>query len=127
MSIARLAAQRWKGNELAELKEILERMKQDSLTDFVDADVRFHLKLCDMAKNSVLRNMLSGIRNLLHTWIKCVIEKAGETAFSYLDHLAIYEAVARRDPDGAAKAMPLHMDDASRRLIAALKEAEHMS
>ncbi|HEY8528830.1 MAG TPA: FadR/GntR family transcriptional regulator [Paenibacillaceae bacterium] len=127
VSIARLAARRWEGSELAELKEILERMKQGTLTDFVDADVQFHLKLCDMAKNSVLKNMLSSIRNLLHTWIKCVIEKAGETAFSYRDHLAIYEAIARRDPEGAAKAMQLHMDDASSRLIEALKEAEQVT
>lgn len=127
VDIARLAAQRWEGTELDELRDILDRMKNASLSDFVEADVQFHMKLCDMAKNSVLKNVLSNIRVLLRTWIQCVIDKAGETAFSYQDHYAIYEAVARRDPDGAAKAMEYHMSDASKRLIEVLREADELS
>ncbi|CAG5080051.1 Probable transcriptional regulator YvfI [Thermobacillus xylanilyticus] len=124
VDIARLAAQRWEGSELDELRDILARMKNASLSEFVDADVQFHMKLCDMAKNTVLKNVLSSIRTLLRTWIQCVIDKAGETAFSYEDHHAIYLAVSERDPDAAARAMEHHMSDASKRLIEVLREAD---
>lgn len=123
IDIARLAAQRWEPAELEQLRSILERMKDADADQFVEADIQFHLKLAEMSKNSVLRNILSSVRSLLRTWIKFVIDRAGETAFSYQDHHRIFEAVAERDPDKAAEAMALHMEDATRRLVEVIREA----
>jgi len=124
LTLAKLATERWEGLELEELHQIVEKMKDANLTDFIEYDIQFHLKLSDMARNSVLKDILSSIRSLLRTWIKYVIEKAGETAFSYEDHYAIYKAVAERNAEAAVKAMAYHMDDATKRLIEVLQETE---
>lgn len=121
ISICRFAAERGKDEEIAELKQIMDRMKREP-ANFVELDVSFHLKLAEMSRNSVLKDILSSIQSLLRTWIKLVIESAGDTEFSYKDHSAIYEAVSKRDPDAAALAMEKHMTDATSRLLKVIKE-----
>jgi GntR family transcriptional repressor for pyruvate dehydrogenase complex len=121
ISICRFAAERGKDEEIAELKQIMDRMKLEP-ANFVELDVSFHLKLAEMSRNSVLKDILSSIQSLLRTWIKLVIESVGDTEFSYKDHSAIFEAVSKRDPDAAALAMEKHMTDATSRLLKVIKE-----
>jgi GntR family transcriptional repressor for pyruvate dehydrogenase complex len=121
ISICRFAAERGKDEEIAELKQIMDKMKLEP-ANFVELDVSFHLKLAEMSRNSVLKDILSSIQSLLRTWIKLVIESAGDTEFSYKDHSAIFEAVSKRDPDAAALAMERHMTDATSRLLKVIKE-----
>lgn len=123
ISIVRLAARRYEPHQLEELKAILDRMDTSDLTDFIENDVAFHFKVAEMSKNSVLKDILVSIQSLLRTWIKLVIESAGSSNFSYRDHLAVYEALARRDEQAAAAAMEKHMDDATRRLIEVLEKS----
>ena len=97
----------------------MKRLQQAGLDyqEFVDADVAFHLKLAEIARNTVLRDILSSIQALLRAWIIRVIASAGNTDFSYQEHLAIFEAVERGDPQAANAAMQAHMDSARGRLI----------
>ena len=58
VDIAELAAQRRTEEDLADLARILARMEQESrdgaqTAAFVDADVEFHLRLAETARNSV--------------------------------------------------------------------------
>jgi DNA-binding FadR family transcriptional regulator/uncharacterized protein YgbK (DUF1537 family) len=124
VAIAELAAQRRDSFAVEELRQLLERMGAagDDYQAFVDADVAFHLKLAEIARNSVLRDILSSIQALLRAWIIRVIESAGDTEFSYREHLAIFEAVERGDPAWAAAAMQAHMDSARTRLLAAIAQ-----
>jgi GntR family transcriptional regulator, transcriptional repressor for pyruvate dehydrogenase complex len=123
ISVVKLAAQRCTEEELKELWEILERLKVSTIEDFVEIDIAFHLKLADMAKNTVFKGILTSIQSLLRTWIKYVIEEAGETRFSYNDHLKIYKAVENKDPKAAVLAMEEHMHDATKRLIAVVENS----
>jgi len=125
LAIVKYAALRRTEEELSELSAILERLKHSTPDDFVEYDIAFHLKVADMAKNTALKGVLASIQSLLRTWIKCVIDAAGETSFSYLDHYNVYCAIAARDPQAAFEAMETHMEDATRRLIREIqKEGE---
>lgn len=120
--IVKYAAARRTGEEVEQLRAIMEKLNVSTINDFVEQDIAFHLKLAEMARNTVLKGVLTSIQSLLRTWIKCVIEAAGETRFSYNDHRKIYEAVAAGDPQAAVQAMQEHMEDATRRLIAEIEK-----
>ena len=121
--LAKYAAIRRTPEELEELSEILAKLENCSIEDFVELDILFHLSLAKMAKNTALRGILSNIQSLLRTWIKCVIEAAGETGFSYRFHYKIYQAVAEGNPNAAMTAMEEHMLDATERLIIEIEKA----
>ncbi|TBL70292.1 FadR/GntR family transcriptional regulator [Paenibacillus thalictri] len=118
LMLAGMAAERRQENEVLELKQILERMRNSTgnSKEFVEADVAFHLKLAEMANNTVLRDILSSIQALLRAWIRSVIEAAGNAQFSYDEHLPIYLAVEKGDAQAAVEAMASHMNSASSRL-----------
>jgi GntR family transcriptional repressor for pyruvate dehydrogenase complex len=80
--IAGLAAERRDERDIAELRALLvrmERMGRDQ-AGFVDADVAFHLRLAEAARNTALREILSSIQALLRAWIRRVIAAARPTA-----------------------------------------------
>ncbi|WP_308635092.1 FadR/GntR family transcriptional regulator [Paenibacillus silvisoli] len=121
VSVAKLAAARRDEGQLAELKEIVDRLDTTGNTNsvfeaYTESDIAFHMKLAEIAGNTVLRDMLTSIRSLLRVWIKSVVASEGSTQFSYEEHLAVYRAIEQGDPDAAARAMDAHMDSASSRL-----------
>ena len=89
---------------------------------FVDADVEFHLRLAETARNSALRDVLSSIQALLRAWIGRVIAE-GHRDISYAEHVPIFEAVRARDARTAEDAMDAHMRSAAGRLQATLDRA----
>lgn len=121
---AELAARRRDQYAVEELRTLLTAMQKagNDYQAFVDADVAFHLKLAEIGKNSVLRDILSSIQALLRAWILRVIASAGNTEFSYCEHLAIFEAVERGDALAAAEAMRAHMESAGSRLLKTIKQ-----
>jgi GntR family transcriptional repressor for pyruvate dehydrogenase complex len=86
---------------------------------FVEADVGFHLRLAEAARNTALRDVLAGVQALLRVWIGRVIA-AGNRDLSYREHIPILEAVERGDPAAAQAAMEAHMSAAAGRLELAL-------
>ena len=123
--IAGLAARRRDADDLAELRRLLARMESagDDPAAFVDADVAFHLRLAEAARNTALRDILSGIQALLRAWISRVIAAEENRDVSYLEHVPIMEAVERGDEAAAAAAMAAHLEAAGRRLERALAVA----
>lgn len=72
---ARLAVDRASEADVERLEEHLERMR-DAGTDvkaFIDADIAFHLETANIARNTVLSDILHSIRALLQVWM----ERAG--------------------------------------------------
>jgi GntR family transcriptional repressor for pyruvate dehydrogenase complex len=115
--LAGLAAQRRTDTDVAELRELLETMRDTTqAADFVAADVAFHLRVAQAAKNSVLQSMLSGTQSLLHAWISRVIEAADETTPSYLEHVPVFEAISGGDEAAARAAIRRHLELAGARL-----------
>ncbi|MCC7022392.1 MAG: FadR family transcriptional regulator, partial [Thermomicrobiales bacterium] len=96
VDIVGLAAARCTEEDVADLARILGRMERAShrgasAEAFVDADVAFHLRLAEAARNSALRDVLSGIQALLRAWIGRVIAQ-GSVDISYGEHVPIFEA-----------------------------------
>lgn len=117
--IAGLAAERRSDADLADLAEILEQMRRAAVAPdpaaFVDADVRFHLRLADAAGNTALRDILGSVQALLRAWISRVIA-AGDPTVSYEEHVPILAALRTADPLAAEAAMDAHLLSAAGRL-----------
>ncbi|MFI0816039.1 FadR/GntR family transcriptional regulator [Streptomyces sp. NPDC021098] len=90
--------------------------------EFAEADTAFHAALAELAGNSVLRDMLKGMRAMIQRgWV----ERTGAVRtreVAYADHVPIFEAVEKGDARAARKAMSRHMEGASRRLKEALEQ-----
>jgi GntR family transcriptional regulator, transcriptional repressor for pyruvate dehydrogenase complex len=115
---ARLAARRATDDDVARLRARLDRMREtaQSVTDFIEADVEFHLEVARIAGNTVLRDILHSVRALLRVWIQRAVGADGDTAATLVEHVAVFEAIERKDPDAAARCMWTHMESASARL-----------
>lgn len=126
IDLAGLAAQRRTDDDIAELERIIRRMERSANDEdaFVEADVSFHLKVAEAARNSVLRDIHSSIQALLRAWIGRVIHAADSTLPSFEEHPPILEAIRDRDPDRAKLAMESHMQSAAKRLATTLRAEE---
>jgi GntR family transcriptional repressor for pyruvate dehydrogenase complex len=126
IDIAELAALRRSEADLVDMERCIARMERASNDEdaFVDADVAFHLKLAEAARNSVLRDIHSSIQALLRAWIGRVIHAADSTLPSFKEHLPIYDAIRDQDPDRAKLAMETHMVSAANRLATTLRAEE---
>src|SRR3954452_19673927 len=121
--LAGLAAQRRTPEDIADLSALLRRMREaPDATEFVAADVAFHLRVAETARNSVLQSMLGGTQNLLHAWVSRVIAAAGDTTPSYLEHEPVFHAIERGSAPAARKAIRQHLDLAGNRLSETLAE-----
>jgi GntR family transcriptional regulator, transcriptional repressor for pyruvate dehydrogenase complex len=121
--LAGLAARRRSEQDVLELRDLLGRMRDArDTTEFVAADVAFHLRVAESARNSVLRSMLGGTQSLLHAWISRVITAAEDTNPSYLEHVPVFEAIERGSVTAARKAIRQHLDLAGTRLSETLAE-----
>jgi GntR family transcriptional repressor for pyruvate dehydrogenase complex len=118
VAVARLAAERRDEKALSQLQDLLAQMKEarNDPKKFVDADVAFHIALSEACQNSAFRDILSGMRSLLDVWVRRVIYAAEDLGPRYRRHLAIFEAIKKRDSEGAARAMAEHMASASKHL-----------
>jgi len=128
VDIVGLAAERRDEADLAELRRLLDRMERSAAPGadpaaFVDADVAFHLRLAEAARNSALRDVLTGIQALLRAWISRVIA-ADNSDISYREHVPIFEALVAGDVVAAEAAMDAHMRGAAGRLARALADAQ---
>jgi len=77
-------------------------------------DANFHAMVADLAGNQIIGDMLARLRSHLHTFR--LYYHAGLHSVTKNEHLAVVDAVARRDPDGAAEAMRAHLVSALERL-----------
>ncbi|MGH2557855.1 MAG: FadR/GntR family transcriptional regulator [Thermomicrobiales bacterium] len=121
--IAGLAASRRDERDVEDLRRLLLRMEHASDDAFVEADVAFHLRVAEAARNAVLRDILSNVQALLRAWIRRVISSMGQTRTSYVEHVPIFEAIVQGDPAAASAAMEAHMASAADRLREALARA----
>jgi GntR family transcriptional regulator, transcriptional repressor for pyruvate dehydrogenase complex len=121
---ARLAAERATDTDVVLLHHRLDRMREtaESVAEFIEADVEFHLEVARITGNTVLRDILHSVRALLRVWIQRAVGADGDTAATLAEHVAVFEAIERKDPDAAAREMWTHMESASARLERSLSE-----
>jgi DNA-binding GntR family transcriptional regulator len=73
---------------------------------YVELDRAFHCRLMELADNDQLQAAMDSIYMRVFFWQDGVVRPPAETI---PEHLAILEALRRRDPEGAEAAMRLHI------------------
>ncbi|SCF58808.1 transcriptional regulator, GntR family [Streptomyces sp. Ncost-T10-10d] len=120
---ARLAADRASAEDVERLAGHLERMREagTDVKAFIDADIAFHLETANIARNSVLSDILHSIRALLQVWMERAGDIEGTVSGTLHEHGAVLDAIRAGDPEAADAAMAEHMRLASERLNLSLE------
>lgn len=121
---ARLCASNIDDAGVERLEGYLRGMKEnlDDLQAFVDADLHFHLEIATTAGNTVLLELLQSIRSLLRVWVDRALHDRHGGVKALEEHTEVFEAIRRRDPNGALAAMARHMETAGGRLLHTFEE-----
>ena len=108
--LARLAAERASGEQIAVLRSAVERMHEASTSParYPDADVEFHLALAAAANNRYLLQSMSDIRALLRDDMElgaeAAIRRFGSLRPSVESHRRLCDAIASGEADAAEAA-----------------------
>ena len=118
--IAVLAAGRATADDLAALAAIIERMKlhYESVDPWIEDDIAFHLALARASHNSLMSFLMEALSRTMRECIRDLQlrRELRDNRKTLKRHVAIYAAVASRDPEAARLAMQAHFA-ASRAIV----------
>ena len=119
------AAKRRSKKELAELTEIIEETREKILNHKYNFNLglQFHMKIADMASNSILKKILNNISDELITHRKELLFRhmnTDELMYELKEHIQIFEYIKDGNPYGAREAMETHL----LRALKILKDSE---
>ncbi|MGZ5064134.1 MAG: phosphonate utilization associated transcriptional regulator [Usitatibacter sp.] len=125
--IGRLAAQRIKAPEVAELRELMKRMQKAararSVADYYPLNVRFHDRLAELTRNRTLVAHYRRLVNELHLYRRETLARGADSfPISTREHSRIVEALAAKDAELASRLMYEHAMESRDRLHAALEK-----
>lgn len=117
-SAARRAASRIAPAAVAELRELVEEGRvSEGLDEFRRSDVRFHLRIAELAESELLRRAVEEARAELYVPFRAIpLEQIRETAVP--QHERIVDALEAGDPAAAGEAMETHLRSTERELRA---------
>lgn len=112
------------GNEedISRLELLLIKMEAASNNEkrFAALDLEFHVSLAAASKNFLIFDLISMIRGQMEKTLSRVLLVPYALPLSLKEHTSIVNAITRRDPDAASKAMQHHLDAALKRYQNAL-------
>lgn len=129
LAAAELAAQRRTPEQLAQLSEILERMRA-ALSDpsnYVNLDIAFHEAIMDAAGNRLLREARRPLSEVLFSSWLMTTRSAERLARTHEGHEEIYAAIAAGDPVAAREAMRRHIEHFEDNIRADLELPSHQA
>jgi GntR family transcriptional repressor for pyruvate dehydrogenase complex len=111
VEVAGLAAERSTTNDIAIMRVVLDRMRENinSPEGYVDADVEFHNLLARSARNRVFLMMMEPIIDLLLASRRLTGSKEANAKRALRAHEAILKKVEAKDVEGARIEMRKHM------------------
>jgi GntR family transcriptional repressor for pyruvate dehydrogenase complex len=120
-AVAFLAAKKATDREIQGLKKILDQMREalkaNSIEDFINKDVEFHIAIAKSSKNRVLLRVVQTIRDILYHFIADYFTAMPDTVRNAVDyHTKIFRAIENRDPPEAKKQMESHIHSLIRRM-----------
>ncbi|MFQ5916158.1 MAG: FadR/GntR family transcriptional regulator, partial [Nitrospinota bacterium] len=111
---AYLAAQRAGKNDITDLEMVLQKLTSALRTGdtptAVLADIAFHNIVTRSTKNSALLTLIATMEPIITENRRNTIQSFDSEEL-VIPHLKIYEAIKRKDPDGAASAMEQHLKE----------------
>ena len=111
-AVAAEAASRIDDDTLARLKQSLAIQKQ-TMRDpvhFLICDREFHITIYRSSGNPLLADFVTDLYAFMLDHRKVAVSQPGAIEKSYLDHVAIYEALRAHDPQAATQAFGRHID-----------------
>jgi len=97
--------------QVAMLRKLIAKM-QASMKDekaFAALDLEFHVALAKASGNVLVLDLIELVRGQLLKALHKVLVVPHALPLAHKEHAAIFEAIERRDPDGARKAMHAHL------------------
>jgi len=109
---ARLATETASDADLRELRKHALRHSESSahadLSEYSDANIRFHQMILDMGGCALLAEMADGLFVHMHAVRRRALEEDDRATRSVVDHMGIIEALEARDADLAAQLVREH-------------------
>ncbi|TMQ17034.1 MAG: FadR family transcriptional regulator [Candidatus Rokuibacteriota bacterium] len=111
-SLAALAATRATPEEIHEMERILEEQAKEVAggRTGLQQDAQFHSAIGAAAHNRAITRIAHAIMDLLTQSREDSLNMPGRPTRSHEDHRRVLAAIARRDPDGARRAMLEHIE-----------------
>ena len=104
---ARLVAQHAPDSDIAELRRLMDAFHDgtdgERLEEYSDANIAFHQAIIRMSGCSLLAEMTQNLFIHMRAIRKVTIHQDNRAARSIVDHMAIIEALERRDAEAAAR------------------------
>jgi GntR family transcriptional repressor for pyruvate dehydrogenase complex len=124
--LAGLAAERRSEQAVEDMRAELRRMEEaeGDLERLIAADVAFHTLIWEAAGNSVLLETMTSIRSLQRVWIARTNQPEPDAHRTASEHVAVFEAIERGDPDAARAAMAADVAESAQRFRATLASVE---
>jgi GntR family transcriptional regulator, transcriptional repressor for pyruvate dehydrogenase complex len=119
-----LAAQRCSESEIERIKEAMNKLQDEIDRHNVGskADFIFHIVVVNASGNSWFASALGAIRTQIETTIEIARTLSLANSDAHLqavqaEHVAVFEAIRRRDPEGARAAMREHLSRTRERIF----------
>lgn len=113
---ARLAAERHKPEQVEQLKQTVQAMRQnlDDFEAFIELDVTMHLLIAEASHNATLLHLIKSIRETLRTTVWEGYHRRTKAQIEYTQqlHETIVAGIEEGDPEKAEEAMANHFKDA---------------
>ena len=126
---AKLAAERIEPNDLRELEQVIEQMnaavKQKNLPR--SYDLKFHQLIARAARNPILEMLSESMLSVAAKTISEINPSRDTLRHVLTCHRRVFDALRRRDPDAAYKAMLEHIVDVQSRLAKQARSGRHSS
>lgn len=121
--IGRLAAQNLRETSLGALEKLVKSMEsaagRNDISRYYELNLQFHDTLMQLADNQVLAGMYLTTVNQTHLFRRRGLVNKGSLQASNDEHRVILQALKKRDPDAAARALEAHVAKGWERLAAA--------
>jgi GntR family transcriptional repressor for pyruvate dehydrogenase complex len=116
-------AQRATNEQIEKLRKLVARMQASQKDEkaFAELDLQFHIALAEASGNTLVSDLIALVRSQLVKALHKVLVVPHALPQAYKEHCAIFEAIERRDPDGARIAMQAHLEAHLRRYTGATK------
>ena len=126
--LARAAAERIDPEALADLRQIVDRMRQaardDRWPDVVAADRQFHARIGQLSGRTLTAQIFDHLNEQVRRFTALMITSYSDIEVMVDEHDALIASLASDDPGRAAEEMRLHLEDARQRLEAILGEPD---
>jgi DNA-binding FadR family transcriptional regulator len=115
---ARLAAQRAKPEDIAELDALAERMDREDMEylESVQADCDFHRKIVAITGNELMKNIMEVVQEFIRAEMVQTTPRQRNRKRSRQLHRPILDAIRAGDADAAEAAIKVHMDSVDQAL-----------